>query len=368
VTPKRNNLIGREAITTLKPTFPALMTACGKHCHSTGIIVFGIALLFCCVQEISVHGWMLKHWDMLLISGLVTFLAGVWVAQRIPIRLEQALARLANRGALEGSQEQIDEFVQFLSDRATKWSSFFSLLCASAILIAFIVAFWGRFTPDNIVLTALEVFGGYLAGFHLGRMAFYGQLGALLKLKDVRLKASPGHMDGAGGLKPVGDFYFFQAMVVGIPAMFLAVWLLLLPLWPRYARWEEPYLGLLLFSITIEVLAFILPLISFHRVMKEQKEGLLRTADELSAKINDLRSRLVIDPGCADRQQMTASLAEMTDYYWAIENMPTWPVDARARRRFGIDNLLLLTPFASKWFGLPIIVQQLLDAVTKLRT
>lgn len=310
---------------------------------------------------------MLKQWDMLLISGLSTFLAGVWVAEQIPNRLEHTLARLANRGTIQGSPQQIDEFIKSLSQRSSKWSSIFSLTSATAILISFIVAFSGHIRPANMVLTALEVFGGYLAGFHLGRMAFYGQLGALLKSETFHFNASPGHMDGACGFKPVGDFYFFQAMVVGIPAMFLAVWLLLLPLWPRYARWEDPYLGLLLFSISIEILAFILPLIAFHKVMKDQKERLLKTADELSVKINDLRSRLVIDPSCADRQQIISNLTEMTEYYWSIENMPTWPVDARLRRRFGIDNLLLLTPVASKWFGLPEIIQQFLDVILKLK-
>lgn len=187
MTPKRSYVTGMNARTILASTFPGLVAECGKRCNAIGLIVFGMALLYFCTQEISDYGWTLKQWDMLLISGLVTFLAGVWIAQQIPNRLAQALTRLANRGALEGSHEQLDQFKRFLEDRVTLWSAYFSLVSALAILIAFLVAFRGRFTPENIFLTGLEVYGGYLAGFHLGRMAFYGQLGALLQQNNIRI-------------------------------------------------------------------------------------------------------------------------------------------------------------------------------------
>jgi integrase len=69
-------------------------------------------------------------------------------------------------------------------------------------------------------------------------------------------------------------------MIVALPALFLAVWLLLLPL-PRfqgYRDWRTPYASLLALAIACEMLAFFWPLWSFHREMAKQKHVLLREA------------------------------------------------------------------------------------------
>ncbi len=53
----------------------------------------------------------------------------------------------------------------------------------------------------------------------------------------------PLHVDGVCGLKLVGEFYFYQAMITALPAVFRAVWWFIFPIWPRdYRRWEELYL------------------------------------------------------------------------------------------------------------------------------
>lgn len=111
-----------------------------------------------------------------------------------------------------------------------------------------IAAFFGAFDRISLIarvpLIAVEAAAGYVAGLHLGRMASYGALGRFLKQKGCSIRVWPGHVDGAAGLRPIGDFYFFQAMVAGIPAMFLAAWWFLIPLkGDRYARWRDPTWG-----------------------------------------------------------------------------------------------------------------------------
>jgi hypothetical protein len=41
-------------------------------------------------------------------------------------------------------------------------------------------------------------------------MASYGRLGHWLKKQEILVQVKPGYPDGVVGLKPVGDFYFFQ--------------------------------------------------------------------------------------------------------------------------------------------------------------
>jgi hypothetical protein len=87
---------------------------------------------------------------------------------------------------------------------------------AGAVFLAFVLATHGNLAL-KATLVVLESVGAYVAGYHLGRMAGFGRLGPFLRARDCMPKVRPGHLDGMGGLKPVGDFYFFQAMVVAIP-------------------------------------------------------------------------------------------------------------------------------------------------------
>ena len=109
----------------------------------------------------------------------------------------------------------------------------------------------------KLPLAVFETYWAYIAGWHLGRMAAYGGLGAALRKAGVSVRAIPGHLDGAAGLKPIGDLFFFQSTVAAIPAIFLAVWLVLIPIWPRdYSGWHALYVPLLALSLVFEMLAF----------------------------------------------------------------------------------------------------------------
>jgi len=212
------------------------------------------------------------------------------------------------------------------------------------------------------------VLGGYLAGRYLGRMAFYGTLGRLLRARNIRLKVQPGHPDGAAGLKPIGDLYFFQAMVIAIPALYLALWWFIIPTMGRYTVWRGPYLGLLAVVLTVEVLAFFAPLWSFHQEMQAQKSVLLNEADTLSGQMDAVQAELPEAKTDQERTALKERLSSMTDRYWAIERMPTWPVDARVRRRFTLNNVVLFLPLITQSIHLSGGWQKALEELQKILT
>jgi hypothetical protein len=57
--------------------------------------------------------------------------------------------------------------------------------------------------------------------------------------------------------------------------------------------------------------------------------------------------------------------SEITKRYEAIEAMPTWPVNARLRRRFTLNNLALLVPVAAQALGGSDQWQELLQGAQK---
>lgn len=320
-------------------------------------ILVGYTLL-----QVAEYGADLGQWDVLVLSAWATVAIGLALAQTVPERLQRTLVRLADRGAIEASDAKLGAMVENLRKPAATWGWWLGAVGALAIGGAFWLAFPGGL-GGRIVLVVLAIPAGYVVGFQLGRMASYGRLGHTLHAAGVSVRLTPGHLDQVGGLKPVGEFFFFQAMVAAIPAVFLAAWLVLIPLkGERYEYWRKPYLGLLALAIVAEILAFVVPMWSFHREMSRQKVSLLREADRLSSEIATVSRQLATAAG-EEAAVLKERLATVTERYWSLENLPTWPVDVKTRRRFRMNNLALFLPLAGKLVGSSPVWKELSDVL-----
>lgn len=312
--------------------------------------LINLMLFFVCLTSVITGGSDPHGWDWLLISGVVVFIIGVRFSNSIPGKLTVLLARLVNRGVLLADPERLEQFEAKLEIRAKTWANRGGIICGTAILIAFLVL-----SGSSKLLMVFEGLGGYVAGRHLGRMACYGTLRLMLRKEILTFKVQPGHIDAAGGLKPVGDFYFLQAILAAIPAVYLSIWLVIFPLFPRYERWHKPYIGLLAIAITFELLTFAVPLWLFHMEMEEQKIQLLKDADKLSHTISDTQAQLTVVQTSQEREQLKEKLSNLTKGYWDIEQMPTWPVDTKTLRRFTLNNLALFLPLIGKLTGNSVV-------------
>lgn len=216
-----------------------------------------------------------------------------------------------------------------------------------------------RFAPTLAHITGI---GGPLHrnthGHRIGRLVVYGSLGWQLKPAGASIQVFPGHVDGAAGLKPLGSFCLGQALTLAIPAAFLAVWSFLIPAWPdiavrtRYRVWVHPYIALLGLALLLEILAFVLPMLWFHREMGNQKQHLLAEADEVSRQIRTLSDQLALTQSHEEREALKEELSFKTSRFREIESMPTWPVDLPLVRRFAFANAPLVLPVFAEVFGL----------------
>lgn len=330
--------------------------------YALGLLVLG----FCYLQYRQL-GWNWTHWDLMLISGLLAFILALSLAQSIPTRMIQMLDRLTNRGVFELTDTELSTFQVKMEKRARQFAQIGAGGVALAILVAFLTAF-GGIAVYEIPLMILEMFLGAVAGYYIGQMAAFGTLGQLARRENVPIAAKYGHIDRAAGLKPIGDFYFFQAMVVAIACLYIAVWWFIIPLFPWYSHWRSPYLGLLAIGLLFEIFSFFLPMGIFHAIMREQKIRWLAEADELGKKIVDLENKILMaaDPG--ETNDLQKQLDILQEKYWEIEHMPTWPIDAQTRRRFTVNNLLLFLPFFSDLVRTSAPWKKFLDILVKFLT
>jgi hypothetical protein len=311
--------------------------------------------------------------EVLFASWMPAFLFGVDLAMQLPERLERTLQRLRDRDVLRVSDGDFVAVTDHIEATARRWALIFGCAVAAIVLVTaqetwLVAAWWSR--PDAGFVASqfvFEVAASYVAGRWLGRMAAYGRLVPLLARRKIEINVVPGHPDGAGGLKPIGTFYLRQSMIASLPAIMFAVWVAVFSLSTVYlslgATYRSPYLAFLPPAILLDMLAFLLPLRSIHKVMTTQKEVILwRKADQLSRIITARQAWGDADSG-ATRQDGEPDLADLVDQYQMLEKAPTWPIDRTIRRRFTLHNLALMLPLVGYLAGHAEFLQKLSDVL-----
>jgi hypothetical protein len=155
---------------------------------------------------------------------------------------------------------------------------------------------------------------------------------------QTRLNVRPGHFDGANGLKPVGDFYLYQALLTAIPLLWLAGWALILPWYysaacfgevdPSYTwrvRWQ--FYGQWLVVASFTYVGFIRPVLALRRRLAERRDDLRRNRiPQIEAEIAALKGTLAA-AGEGERRSIETRIDDLAREHWAIRNMSCWPMD-----------------------------------------
>lgn len=315
---------------------------------------------------VSFSGGRLRSQDWLFVSGIATWLAAIYFTLLLPDRVDVTLERLYHTKVISGPLA-LKELQELIQGKAKRAAAIGAALLPVVLTLAFGVALRGNLAAKWILLVE-EAAAVISVGFFFGRVCSYGRLGHRLEMLNFKITPDPGHLDGAAGLRPVGRLFFHQATLLAIPAMFLATWWVLIPVVDRrYLIWREPYVGLLAFVLVIELLAFFAPMLTFHRIMLSTQRSLFREADLLSYKIVAAQQEAA-QAAQEGKSPDTADLEAVLARYQAIEKMPTWPVDNRLRRNFGIRNIILFVPIAVQVFGASQDTQDLLEWLQKTFT
>ena len=309
--------------------------------------------------------------DWLNVTIAPVVLAGFGMAMSIPWRSERALAQLADRRVLQLSGEKLDSAQRTLRMHAARSAQRGSVVGGAAILlpIALIITsvmprLLGYVHANDalnvaitigalLFLTPFDLLVGLFAGYYMGYCISVGTWPALLRAQGATLHARPGHPDGAAGWGPLGDLYFLQALVLAVAALFFGVWsyLIAAKITDAYKRdyfLQTPYFVFCLIILAAEVLAFLIPVWSFHQDMRRQKLALASETDALSDRLLTMQLRAVETQDPEEASRLSQQLATMTSLYNARVNMPTWPFNTSVTARFVLANLALLLPLIAQ--------------------
>lgn len=308
--------------------------------------------------EVWLYGPNALQWDLLLVTSVIVLILGLWLGLDLVSRVSPTLRLLAARGSLQGDPDELGAVIAGRADRlAGRWG----LLVAGLICVSYAWVYWVRGVLWSwFPLILLAGVGGYLAGRVIGRMIAVGGLGRVIA-RDPKWAVQPqvASLDGAAGLAPIGALYLRQASVLFIPAVFLAAWWALIPVlgslrgYSGWGYWRQPYLALLAVALVLQLIAFVGPMLSFHRQMREYRDVHLVEVDvEVSKRVAEIEPQLAATHDSDERAALRDEMGVLKERYLSAASCPTWPVDHRVRRKFSLHNAILLVPLVGRALGL----------------
>lgn len=170
----------------------------------------------------------------------------------------------------------------------------------------------------------------------------------------LELNLQLNHPDGAGGLSPIGQICFANAMIVSVAAIQFGAWLIVFVINPDFghgyaSRWTSPYVQWLLVTIVLATLTLIVPLISVHRAMVKAAEPTRNHLNTLAARIDQVSKEVLklADTGKpSELEALSRDLQRLKDVYANNRNVPTWPVPKAFLRNYSLTQAIPLAGLA----------------------
>lgn len=297
-------------------------------------------------------------WDYMLISGFLAFIVAIWLASGINRRLDTAIDRLRLNNALVITGDGISRLKQQMASQGKGVEVWSGLLIGLLIFGSYVWVFgglsaqiWQAWRQGTLpqggvalaelgIFTAISALSAALAGLFFGRLTHYGTLAGVLSTHNSGLRITPGHFDGVCGLKPIGDFYLFQAVLLAIPILWLgAWWAWIIPNYkditctltgqPQFLfrEWQGPFFIQWLVVLGYFYTGFVRPFLTLRRRIRTKKASLIREdAAVLEQEIYELQGQLVSDPG-GPRANVVNDIDSLSRRLWSIRTMPDWPMD-----------------------------------------
>jgi hypothetical protein len=304
--------------------------------------------------------------DVLRLSAAVAAILELTLFNHIFTRLPSRLIELYEQGIIQDETDRqtfirwLDRFEREANSRLAWIGGLILALAGLSLTYPILYRLKYNQIPDppiDLWLYYTTGNGGFVApllGFFLGLLVWRAGVLAfnLYRLgRDIDLRVLPEHPDRCGGLRSLGDLCLQLAMVVLIPAIFLAFWgiienvVKLQGLQTGAELYGDSARRWLLFLVAAGFFLFFLPLDSIHQRMNRRRLQVQRELAELSSKMEQIAAQLR-----EQAEQMTPAqgkecldqLEFMDKIYQRSRRFPTWPFDARLLAGFASAQALPL--------------------------
>lgn len=194
----------------------------------------------------------------------------------------------------------------------------------------------GSLVKNIIEFSALvsELAIGILVGLIAWRIFTIGRYITLLN-RDFILRPQLLHPDRVGGLKPLGDLGLLNAMIIAIPSINLAGWIIAAPIFYE-KRYGDLYTDMLLLLLVVALASarkvLWLPFRGVHYVMVEARAKIIPLAEKSYENILNLSDQLLrqaAGDNLEDIEKTATRLSLLQKVYQDYQYLPVWPFRLR---------------------------------------
>jgi hypothetical protein len=292
---------------------------------------------------------LLRDWPGLLRALLTTPLLltyYAWQPQTIQRLYEAVESR--SRGFSDVEANQLSHLIQPFGYRLWSWLGIvFGVYQAVSFYFALSngPANWQNSSVSIMLLSSLMTFVSFYAVFQVAVRQVIATVAINKFFRMIRIEISPLHPDGAGGLKPLGQYVVTIGLGIGIIGLALGISFL-------RARMSLEHLEGIFFLnvglyLTSAPILFLTTLMEAHRLMQKAKSAVLvEIAEQYESFFQKSLAHMKVGAPIEKELSQLDSLRKM---FVIAESSPEWPF-----------NLSMLSKFSAA-VALPIILPILID-------
>lgn len=226
---------------------------------------------------------------------------------------------------------------------------------------------YGTFPGAISPVVFAESFVGFFFGLFAWRYAVIAfMIGRLAS--NFKLEMQAQHPDRCGGLEPLGNLCLWNALILVIPAIILALWLGVATL-PRYAffeLWSSLFRQYLMVLTVLSIFLFFYPVGKIHQRMAEARGRMLEELDALTARADAILGRLRNEVDSLPAEESDEYLEKLATYRRVFEenaSIPAWPFDWRIALKFSVAQVVPVLSLFGLGQPLVNVIQSLLSAL-----
>jgi hypothetical protein len=326
--------------------------------------LYPLLIVFVLILDALFFQGRLIVYDLVRLTGYIAVAVAAVLFVGLYDKVPETLRTIWDRGVIQSDSKNasiVENYTRFISELELALNNRAGWLLAGVPVVLYVLLYSGlvEISLGSLIRVALAVLNWFLLGVATWRLLVVGYMVSCIPFKFNIAVQSP-HPDRAGGLLPLGELCFANALVIIAPTIFLAGWIIILSspqalaarpdfeYFKGYLQSGLLYLGLAVL-IVVGITAFFLPLYQIHREMIHQRVQYQKKLDNLTRQMDEFARTLLDQANSLDyatAQKQVDALKSLRQIYQDSDEFPVWPFNRNIALKLTLSQVIPLLSLA----------------------